>query len=136
MAKITRLQIDDINNKCGNGFELDVPHYISTGEIRFIKYFNVNKHIKFKCCLFYSKKYRVDKRKRDIVKLIPTNRYIAIIEISKFMLSESLEVWVDQGIELKITSNKFTTDTKSIKYLQNLTHELDDEKLISFINND
>ena len=37
MSKITREQVIKTNEKCGNGFELDVMYYINWGEKRFEK---------------------------------------------------------------------------------------------------
>lgn len=135
MAEITRIQIANINEKCGNGFELDVLHYIATGEIQLVKYVDVCENTRLEFCLVYRMKCRAVKNKGQIEKLIQTNRYIVMIEISKWTKSESLDVWINQGIETKVTSKKFTVDTKTLKYLQNLTHKLDDEILLSFIDN-
>ena len=135
MAEITRIQIANINEKCDNGFELDVSHYIATGEIQLIKYVDVCENIRYEFCLVYRKKCRAVKNKGKIEKLIQTHRYIVMIEISKWTRGESLDVWINQGIKLKVTSNKFTVDNKTLKYLQKLTHELDNEILLSFIDN-
>lgn len=136
MAEITRIQIANINEKCGNGFELDVSHYTATGEIQLIKYVDVCENTRFEFCLVYKKKCRAVKKNGKIEKLIPTNRYIVMIEVSKWIKSESIDVWINQGVEMKVTSSKFTVDTKTLRYLQKLTHELDDEILMSFLDND
>lgn len=135
MAEITRIQIANINEKCGNGFELDVSHYVATGEIQLVKYVDVCENTRFEFCLVYRKKCRAVKKRGKIEELIPTNRYIVIIEISKWTRGNSIDVWINQSEKLKVTSNKFTVDNKTLKYLQKLTHKLDDEILLSFIDN-
>lgn len=46
-------------------------------------------------------------------------------------MSDSLDVWVNQGEQKVITSKDLTYDRKLLKHLQELTHQLDDEELES-----
>lgn len=135
MAKITRIQIANINEKCGNGFSLDVSHYIVTGEIHFVKHIDICKNTRYEYRLMYKDKFRVIKSKGKVKKVVTTNRYIAVIQVSKLTCGESLDVWINHGVEFEISSNDLTVDSKSLKYLQKLTHKLDDDTLISFMNN-
>lgn len=60
-----------------------------------------------------------------------TKRFIILIKICKWEKSESLDVWVNQGVQRIVTSPELTYDRKLLKHLQKLTHQLDDEKLES-----
>ena len=125
MAVITRVQIANINAACGNGWEIDVSHYVSKDEIQLVKYIEED-NIRYEYCLFYDTKYRVN-RNGEMVK---TNRYVVKLQMSEWAKSEDLELWVDKGIKSEL--DVITVDNTTLKKLQALTKEFDDGKLRFF----
>lgn len=131
MATLTKVQLDNINNMCGNGWELDVAYFKATDELRFItdRVFNESR---YEYSMFYEHKYKaIDKRNNVIDSMKITKRFIILIKICKWEKSESLDVWVNQGVQRIVTSPELTYDRKLLKHLQKLTQELDDRKLKS-----
>lgn len=131
MARLTTVQLEMVNSECGNGFLLDVDYFKATDELRFITD-RVFGDLRYEYSIFYEHKYKpIDKRKNVIDSMRMTKRFIILIKICKWKKSESLDVWVNQGIQKIITSSELTYDRKLLKHLQKLSHQLDDEKLQS-----
>lgn len=131
MGKLTTVQLDKINNECGNNFKLDLAYFKATDEIRFITHREFG-DIRYEYCIYYERKYKsINKRNNANESLKMTNRFIILIKVSKWKKSETLDVWVNQGIQKIINSPELTYDRKLLKHLQKLSHQLDDEKLKS-----
>lgn len=131
MGKLTKVQLDKVNRGCGNGFKLDVDYFKATDDIRFFTY-RIYGDVRYEYSLYYEHKYKpIDKNKNVIESLRMTNRFIILIKIGKWEKSESLDVWVNQGVQKIFTSPELTYDRKLLKHLQKLSHKLDDEKLES-----
>lgn len=131
MGKLTTVQLDKVNCECGNGFELDVAYFKATDEIRFITHREF-RDVRYEYSIYYERKYKaINKRNNVIESLKITNRFIILIKICKWEKSETLDVWVNQGMQKIITAPELTYDRKLLKHLQKLSHQLDDEKLKS-----
>lgn len=130
MGKLTKVQLDKVNRGCGNGFKLDVDYFKATDELRFITH-RIFGDLRYEYSIFYEHKYKPIKKKNVIESLRMTNRFIILIKIGKWEKSDSLDVWVNQGIQKIITAPELTYDRKLLKHLQKLSHQLDDKKLES-----
>lgn len=131
MGKLTTVQLEMVNSKCANGFTLDVDYFKATDELRFITD-RIFDNIRYEYSIFYEHKYKpVGRKCKSVRPLQITNRYIILIKICKWKMSDSLDLWVNQGEQKVITSKDLTYDRKLLKHLQELTHQLDDEELES-----
>lgn len=131
MGKLTTVQLDKINSECGHDFKLDLAYFKATDEIRFITHREFG-DVRYEYSIYYERKYKaINKRNNAIESLKMTNRFIILIKICKWEKSDTLDVWVNQGMQKIITSPELTYDRKLLKHLQKLSHQLDDEKLES-----
>jgi len=128
MARLTTVQLEMVNSVCGNNFELDVDYYKITNNMRLTTHRDFG-DIRYEYRLYFERKYKTTGKDKNKPRL--TNRYIILIKICKWKLSESLDVWVNQGVQKVITAPELTYDKKLLKHLQKLSHQLDDEKLES-----
>ena len=128
MARLTTVQLEMVNSECGNNFELDVDYFKITNNMRLITHRDYG-DTRYEYRLYFERKYKATGKDKSIMKL--TNRYIILIKICKWKMSDTLDVLVNQGNQKVITSPELTYDRKLLKHLQKLSHQLDDEKLES-----
>ena len=128
MARLTTVQLEMVNSECGNGFELDTDYFKITNNMRLITHRDFG-DTRYEYRLYFERKYKSTGKDKSRPRL--TNRYIVLIKICKWEMSESLDVWVNQGNQKVITAPELTYDRKLLKHLQKLSHQLDDEKLKS-----
>lgn len=113
MAKITREQIQEINNKCSNGWKLDVQHYLNFSEKTLLK----NIEIDDKTFLQFSLGYNYNKQ--------------ISLHISKFAYLENgngLAITEGMGKNTILDETKYSK--KTINNLIIITPRLTDEELL------
>ncbi|MGL4452945.1 MAG: hypothetical protein ACRCTZ_17440 [Sarcina sp.] len=134
MSNLSDVQLANINDSCGNGFQLNARKYLMENKVEFIKYRDINDDTRLVYRLYYDIKYRKDKRYGSMGRLIRTNRFITVMKISTWKKCDLLELWFDTGKFELVTSYGLIVDRRSTKFLAKLTHKLNDITLDFLMN--
>lgn len=111
MNKTIREQIEDVKNKCGNGFELDLQYLMFHKEKQLEKKVFINDNQYLRYTLFFSKNYK------------GYNKTIEIgMRISKYTIQGDYAT--SQGLGQRFTIEEGLT-RKSFNHLMELTHTID-----------
>ena len=111
MAKITKNQIETINNKCSNNWRLDVQYLLFHNEKQLIKHIRLDEEHYLKFSLYYNYQNQIQ------------------LHISKFYHKVGDTFASSTGLGKHKILNEAKATRKSINNLIELTKQLNDDKL-------
>lgn len=130
MTNLTRVQLANINEGCSNDFQLDVKNFIANDVTQLVKYVDINGNERLEYCLCYHRKYNIVKKTGEKK---ATNRYLVLLKISKWQKGD-IDAWVDNGVIKVVKVFDKAVDHQYLKFLQKLTEELTDDRLLYYLN--
>lgn len=130
MPKITKKQIEKINNGCLNGFYLDLEYFLLHNEKQLVKYEDTDDTHKLEYCLSYFPEYEKVTQSNGISYNVSTDKYLITLRVSKWIKSNiGNNVWKSQGLGKTITLSQLSVPRRKVSVLQKYTHDLTEDKL-------
>lgn len=117
MAIITREQINAVNSKCSNGWQLDVPYYVYHNEKTLIKQIKLDENNYLEFALRYNYKNQIS------------------LHISKFFKETGKEYASTNGMGKNKVLEETPAKRKSVNNLIAFTEKLTDTKLLDINKN-
>lgn len=135
MAKITKKQVENINNKCFNGFKLDLEYFLMHNEKQLVKYDFIDDTRRIEYCLHYFPKYEKVTQDNGISYNVDTGRHLVTLRISKWSKRNTCDLWSSNGLGKRITLSDVSVERRKISLLEEYTSKLNDEKLNNLYEN-
>lgn len=117
MPKISKEQVNKINSKCSNGWQLDLEYYLYHGEKQLIKCIDIDKENYLKFTICYNSQNQM------------------ILYISKFYHKQDDYFAHSEGLGKRTMLNDTPTKKKELNKLIQLTHLLTDKELMKINKN-
>lgn len=117
MASITRQQVDSINNKCSNNWELDVQYYLMHNDKALIKQIAIDEEHYLEFCIRYNYNNQVT------------------LHISKYYHKKGEYFSTSHGLGKSKTLDETQAPRKNINKLIDFTRKLTDTELLEINKN-